>query len=708
MTIGRVLSVAARGGAMAVAFALAATPCEAVPQPHPRIWLDAAAITRMQAARDANTAEWQSLKNWCDANLGDNLSEGYQYLDWYMYTLNYGLAYRVTGNAAYGNEGVVYLTAMLRDRYAIGDGLVGTNAIQIDSGYVSRSLGAGVAMGRDWLDGAPNLTPALITECTKRMDEWMTWIHRPETYGIGEPTTNYHAGHFAMTYSAFIAFEGDPGYQTDWETKSEAMWDDVADMFNTELDGGDWAEGWNYGPRAMRHLLGYPWALETGTDRPDHWDEIDITSEVVRAQVSMLHPARDLMSDDGRWSGDTKGDPRTATCLMMSVLSDTDATAKGLAVWYANNLNWNGTPDRWERVLFTDPSIAPIAPSVATIGGLTWKMWGHSVTRSADWTDLDATFVDVVAWTHAAEEHNFGEVKIASRRKPLLVDGQTWQLEAEYANVPLIAGTHTYAPYQEVWHEPAVMTVDSMDGVYAYHKMANMDYCYNGVNDDNPSCSYFQRDVVFIAPDHVIVRDHIAATSLANTIAEQWHVMGNPTLSGDTAVVTNGTARMYMRTVSPATTMTETDTDSSREGTYRLNVAVTTPSIQNHVLTLFETCASTAAAMTPNALISASGFTGINVTDPAAPKIALFGTAEDAQNTSCSFSYVPSAQNTRVVIVGMQPSTNFAVAVTPGSGGAFDVSVTPGAGYASAVNGSLTFVASTATSGVGDWSAYGD
>ena len=36
--------------------------------------------------------------------------------------MNYGLAYRVSGNAAYGSEGVKYLNGLLRDRNTIGDG----------------------------------------------------------------------------------------------------------------------------------------------------------------------------------------------------------------------------------------------------------------------------------------------------------------------------------------------------------------------------------------------------------------------------------------------------------------------------------------------------------------------------------------------------------------------------------------------------------
>ena len=112
---------------------------------------------------------------------------------------------------------------------AIGDGLGGTNAIQIDSGYVSRSLGTGVAMGRDWLDGAPNLTPALVNECTTRMGEWMTWVHRPETYGIGEPMI--HPNIFEM-----IRITSEAGIRTGMSTNATLLDDRrLADLLNWML-----------------------------------------------------------------------------------------------------------------------------------------------------------------------------------------------------------------------------------------------------------------------------------------------------------------------------------------------------------------------------------------------------------------------------------------------------------------------------------------
>lgn len=672
----------------------------ATPQPHPRIWLDDTTMARLQAARTANTPEYQTLKNWCDARLGQNLNEGYQWLDWYTYLHNYALLYQITGDPAYGNKGVVYLKAILRDRYVHGDGLGGPNAILVDRGYVSRSMGVGAAVGRDWLDGAPDLTPALVQECTARMNDWYTVLHQPgnpDIYAINEPWVNYWAGHFAMTWGAYIAFEGDPGYNPAWETKAEEMWADAVEIFNGPHAGGDYSEGWNYGPRALRHTLGYPWALETGTDRPDnHWDEITACDELVYGQIHWLHPSRELLSDDGRWTGDLKGDPRPATAAFLSVLTDSSPQAKGLARWYATNLNFGASSiDHWEAVLFTDRSITPIAPTAANMGGLTWQSYGNAATRSHEWSNLDATWVNVHAWTDYGISLSYGDIKIASRREPLLVDGHMWQLEGSYANMPAIAGSHTYAPYQEYWHEDTTMKVDAADGDYTYFKLDNLRALYDGNHNNNPSAQFFQRDIVFVVPDHTIVFDNIRGTSAANTVAEQWHTMGNPTLAGDTATLTNGTARLFLRTITPPVTTTKVSTNSSRAGTWRVVADPVDNVVINHIVTAFEAADSTQATMTPIVEQAGAGMKGIHIQDPADPTVVLFSISEGSPLTSATFNFAPVADTTRVVLVGMTPSVDYAIQTVPVSGasGVFQVNAAISAGgpVRSKANGSLAF-----------------
>ncbi|HNM46781.1 MAG TPA: hypothetical protein PKH51_07150, partial [Candidatus Sumerlaeota bacterium] len=112
------------------------------------------------------------------------------------------------------------------------------------------------------------------------------------------------------------------------------------------------------------------------------------------------------------------------------------------------------------------------------------------------------------------------------------------------------------------------------------------------------------------------------------------------------------------------------------------------------------------AAMTPATQLNPAGFIGVQIHDATTPQIALFATAQNPTNSSCSFSFVPDATATRVVITGMQPSANFSVSVTPGSGSTFDVSITSGSGVTSQDDGSLTFIANTSLSAVSGWAMF--
>ena len=85
---------------------------------------------------------------------------------------------------------------------------------------------------------------------------------------------------------------------------------------NNEGEGGNWLQGWNYGQWSSREYLGYPFALETGTTRHNHWSEITWATELVMDQIHMLYPSRAFIDDAGCWSGNYKGDPRKGVCQM--------------------------------------------------------------------------------------------------------------------------------------------------------------------------------------------------------------------------------------------------------------------------------------------------------------------------------------------------------------------------------------------------------
>jgi len=678
---------------------LFAAPAQAAPLPHPRIWLNSAIISRLQTARANNTAEWQALRSYCDSHLGQNIASGYQFLDWYAAVLNYGLAYRVSGNTTYGSEGVKYLTALLRDRNTIGDG-GGAAAIHTDSGYVARDLGTGVVVGRDWLDGAPGMTTSLINECGTRLNDWITW-YEGNGFNRDNPGTNYHAGYFTMVYTASIGLEGDANYQASWQTKAETLWTAVLTYMNGAGAKGDWLEGWNYAPWAVREYIGYPFALETGTTRDNHWSQTTWPTDLVMSNVHMLYPSRAMFDDNGIWSGNEKGDPRPGVCLMCSVMSPTGATTKGLGVWFAHRLNWalgDGMLE-WEGFLYTDPSIAEVAPTAGNMGGLAFLMYGHSVSRSGDWSNLNATYVDVVGRPIDDIGLNTGEVKIGSRGHILLIDGRTYEVTSDFANVPDITGSHLYAPLQGYWHDAVTHNMDNVDSAYTYSKIDNMQGCYGSNDGSLPDVSYMRRDTAFLRPDFVAVLDTVNTVSTSNHITEKWFVANQPSINGATATNTVGNARLFTTTVNPAVSVSSAVNPGSRTPSYNPNegftaiykvmATPTTPTTSNSILQLFETADSTQGSMTAYDKLTPTGFLGVSIKHATNPRVVLFATGPSPQATSCSFTFTPVAYPTQVLVVGMKPSTSFSVTTTGTT--TKTVTIATGAGYTSTSNGALSF-----------------
>jgi len=696
---------------LAMAFAVLLTalaPAQAAPLPHPRIWINSAILTRMQTARTNNTAEWQALQSYCDNTLGDNIPSGYQFLDWYAAVMNYGLAYRVSGNASYGSEGVKYLTALLRDRNTIGDGAGGAGAISVDSGYVARDLGVGVAIGRDWLDGASGMTTSLINECNSRLNDWITW-YNSNGYARTDPTDNYYAGYFTMVYTASIALEGDSGYQSSWQTQAENMWStQVLPFMQTGAGaGGNWLQGWNYGPWSVREYLGYPYALETGTTRDNHWDETTWATDLVMDQIHMLYPYRGFIDDAGCWSGNFKGDPRRSVCQMCTVMSPNSATIKGLAKWFTTHLTWEpgGTGMlQWEALMYTDPAVTEVAPTVSNMGGLKYLVYGHGVARSADWTNLNATWVGVEGEPIDGQGESglhTGEVKIGSRGHILLIDGRTYEYTSDLASVPDITGSHLYAPLQGWWHDAVTYNMDNVDSAYAYFKVDNMQGCYGNNDGTLPDVSYMRRDTAFLRPDFVAVLDTVTTVSTSNAITEKWYTAGQPTINGATASITLGGAKLFTNTVNPTVSVTSAANSGSRtpgydpnegfSGVYKVLISPSSPSTSNSILQLFETADSTQGSMTAYDKLTPTGFLGVSIKHATNPRLVLFATGQSPHATSCSFAFTPVASPTKVLLTGMQASTSFSVTVTDGGGGSKNVTVATGSGYTSTANGALSF-----------------
>jgi hypothetical protein len=241
---------------------------------HPRLFLKGNAIAQLKAqAGHAGSATARAIAV-CDnviAHPDQYSSGGYQGLGFPEPFSACALAWVVRGDTASGTAAVKYFKALLDDYSAVGAGDGGDNVVQHDAGYSMRVFAPYAAIGYDWLQNAPGMTPQLLQHARDRFKAWTTWYpqggYHPDT-----PGSNYHAGYVAGATLIAVAEAGEAGGDGD------ALWTHVTgEIMTTQfgpalakggiMDGGDWLEGWQYGPLSVAELAMSAKALrDSGVD----------------------------------------------------------------------------------------------------------------------------------------------------------------------------------------------------------------------------------------------------------------------------------------------------------------------------------------------------------------------------------------------------------------------------------------------------------
>ncbi|OWJ67668.1 hypothetical protein [Inquilinus limosus] len=272
--------------------ALSAPALAAVPNgPHPRIWLTPQIVAAWQAAQSVpGSPVARAIAKCNDARLhpADYASGQYQGFRWVEALDACLVARATTGSALHRDTAIKYWQALLDDAHTVGDGngprypntsgpATPFGIVARDAGYSMRTNGAWGALSYDWLYN--DLSPALRAKAAARFAQWIAFHQDPDTYQRAEAGSNYHAGHvLAVTLLAIghadAMDSASPGSGTAlWNYVTNTMWAQVMAggvAARQPLPGGDWAEGWQYGPLSV---LSYALAGRAMTERgvPQPW-----------------------------------------------------------------------------------------------------------------------------------------------------------------------------------------------------------------------------------------------------------------------------------------------------------------------------------------------------------------------------------------------------------------------------------------------------
>lgn len=429
--------------------------------PHPRLVLDATtrAAWKDLAKKSGNRVS-RAVSRCTEIRKRpkDYERDLYMGLDWAGHLQNCLVAWAATGKDEHADTARKYFVAMLDDLAVVGDGQGGNTAAHRDSGFAIRAMGPYTALAYDWLHD--RLTEAERARARERFEAWTSW-YLAKGYRARSPSTNYHAGYLiAVTFIA-IAQNGEAGKAGNdlWRLVRDDLWGrDMAGAMEPGgvLDGGDWGEGWQYGPLSVaEYALAARVMAQQGvrSERIQQW----LDAVVVR-HVHALAPGAGIFV-----GGDTQEQsanlPPNFLTLAAVVLGNASADSKAYALQEIQRLKVDNDQFALFGALVDAAGVTakpvprdrwPTAYLAAGVGTFfTRSHWGED----AVWAVLQCSKTIDVDHVHP----NAGNLVVSRGGDDLIVDPSPYgSLSSLTSNAPTVRSKHLppdYQPSQAFWSE---------------------------------------------------------------------------------------------------------------------------------------------------------------------------------------------------------------------------------------------------------------
>jgi hypothetical protein len=452
---------------MATVAAGAVTAASAQPEPkgpHPRIVLDAELRKAWKAAASKSTTPVARAVRRCDqisASPKEFSRDGYMGLDWGHHLQACLISYAATGNAEHANTAMRYFTAMIDDLVHIGDGKGGDEAARRDSGYSIRALGPYPALAYDWLHDHKLMTEELRKRARQRFAAWTSW-YLQKGYRARGPATNYQAGYLIAATLIAVAQAGEAGAEGTalWRHVADELWrKDMTKAFSPGgvLDGGDWAEGWQYGPLSvaeyalgLRVMRKYGVELEAARTWP---------VDILKRHVYALAPSDRLFVGGDTQTEEANIDPFMFTLASVALSDAAPMEFRSYAVAEMDRLKMETRDFPLYDALGRGVGIKPVP-----IPRASWPTWylarGTSTLHARTRWDASAVWMVVQCSKTLNVDHfqpNAGNFVVSRGKDDLIVDPSPYgSLSTLTGNAPTVDSPQlppNYRPSQAYWSE---------------------------------------------------------------------------------------------------------------------------------------------------------------------------------------------------------------------------------------------------------------
>jgi Heparinase II/III-like protein len=555
---------------------------------HPRVLLDDALVTRLRAAAHAGTPAWRRVRANCDRALAETLRSGYEAFDWTDAMADLALCARATGERRYATGAVRYFTALLDDRYVVGDGAGGAHVVEHDSGYPIRSFAAFVALGYDWL--YDELTPAERERAVSRLRGWLAW-YGEKGYQREHAIANYFCGYLMAETFAGLAVHGHAPDGERWlaHARDVLLGERLLPELARSLGGGDWPEGWQYGELSAAEVALVVEALRTatGTELRVPW-----LRDVVSHHLHALVPSGKAVYDGGDWSEHPAApSPLALTAIAYALdgtrdphggehaAANTERAAE--ARWLVAHASppW-GRERAWLALLAERPGAPELDPRA---GART-----HYRAAGSGLVFLRSDFGARAVWasfqagpTLADHQHNDqGHFELWRGGDALVVDGGGYGSAATMSHNTLLVDDGgralNYPPNQGVWGRATRIARFDDDGRAAVVRAELTDAWAPACAEDGcrkRAVDEVVRTLVYARPGVLVIDDRVRVTEAATGVAWAAHFTAAPELRGASASVRAGASRATVVTLLPdgARATVKTEPTATGEGPYRQN-----------------------------------------------------------------------------------------------------------------------------------------
>lgn len=467
------------------------------------------------------------------------------------------VSYAATGSADDLSTAIKYWNVLLDDYQTVGDGAGGDDVVTHDTGYAMRTFAPYSALAYDWLHDAPGVTESLRAHARARFDAWMSF-YSTSGYLRSMPGANYQAGYlFAATLIA-VAEGGEAGAAGDahWATVRDTIWGkDMAAALapGGVLEGGDWPEGWQYGPLSVLEYSLAARALEENgapVNGIEAWN-----NSLVSRFAHGLTPAQKLAFVAGDTDAETANRDPANGALLATIAGPASSGAKA----WARKLNTDlGLQN--ENPLFDAIALASAGPAEAPAADTPTN---HLAKGSGNWY-VRGGWTEQTAWSvfqcsgRLVDDHqhnNAGNFVLTRGGDDLVVDPSPYgSLSTLTSNAPAVdsgAVPEGYSPSQGNWGENTalVWSRQSASGVAS----ARCDYAdqfrRNGGESD---VSHAVRDFVFIpngADGSVVLIDRVVTGDANRALHLRVRTPGDLALSDSTATATLGGSALAVERV---------------------------------------------------------------------------------------------------------------------------------------------------------------